>query len=114
MRTYADRLGEVSSRRYHNEERALDPTNLTDAKTILSSRGGAKAAKIAIAEMWAQASEAGEGYLPTARLSAPLRVLQALETLDVVERANDDRGRAIRFRLTHYGLDMAVRAGAEA
>lgn len=114
MRTYADRLGEMSSRRYHNEERELDPANRADAEAILSSRGGSKAAKIAIAELWAQASEAGQGYLPTARISAPLRVLTALETLLVVERATDDRGRAIRFRLTHAGLDMAAQAGAKA
>ena len=88
----------------------LDPTNRVDAKNMLASRGGEKAAKLALAELWKQANEPGEGYLPTARLSAPLRVLIALETLGVIVRATDNRGRAIRFKLSDAGLTAAVRA----
>ena len=80
-----------------------------EAKAILSSKGGGKIAKISIQELWRQANTAGQGYLPSARLSAPLRVLEALETLGVIERATDDRGRAFRFRLSDLGLEMAIR-----
>lgn len=110
MRTYADRHGERASRHHDAEDRTLDPTQPADAKRMLSTRGGGKAARHAIAQLWAQANEAGQGYLPTARLSAPLRVLTALEAVGVIERATDDRGRAIRFRLTDAGLTAALRA----
>ena len=92
------------------EDQSLDPTVPADAKRMLASRGGGKAAKIALAELWKQANEPGQGYLPTARLSAPLRVLIALETVGVIERATDDRGRAFRFKLSDAGLTAAVRA----
>jgi hypothetical protein len=116
MRTFAARQNDTAAARYEDDGETLDPTQPNDAKRMLSTRGGAKAAKIALAELWAQANEAGQGYLPTARLSAPLRVLTALETIGVIERADDDRGNAIRFRLSSYGLDMALQAekGAKA
>lgn len=110
MRTFADRQREVVTGRYADAETNLDPTKPVDAKRMLSTPGGSKAAKIALAELWKQANEAGQGYLPTARLSAPLRVLIALETVGVIERATDDRGKAIRFKLTDAGLTAAVRA----
>lgn len=110
MRTFAAYQNDTASARYEDEAENLDPTKPADAKRMLATRGGGKAARHAIAELWAQANEAGQGYLPTARLSAPLRVLTALETVGVIERATDDRGRAIRFRLTDAGLTAAVRA----
>lgn len=110
MRTFADRQAERDSGRYASEETDIDPSTLAGAKAMLSSTGGQKAAKIALAELWKQANEAGQGYLPTARISAPLRVLIALETAGVIERATDDRGNAIRFKLTDAGLTAAVRA----
>ncbi len=110
MRTFADKQNDQSSGRYDTGNDNLDPSVPADAKAILVSRGGQKAAKIALSELWKQANEAGQGYLPTARISAPLRVLIALETAGVIERATDDRGRAIRFKLTDAGLTAAVRA----
>ena len=110
MRTLADRQNERNVGRYEKENVNLDPSVKSDANAILLSQGGSKAAKIALAELWKQANEDGQGYLPTARLSAPLRVMIALETAGVVTRATDDRGRAIRFRLSDAGLTAAVRA----
>ena len=110
MRTYADRQTDINAARYDDEAVNLDPANPADAKLMLSTLGGNKAAKLALAELWAQANQDGQGYLPTARLSAPLRVLTALETVGVIERATDNRGRAIRYRLTDAGLTAAVRA----
>lgn len=87
----------------------LDPTTQEGAKAMLSSRGGKKAGQIAIAELWKATRIYNAGYLPTARISAPLRVLLALETLGLIERANDNRGRAIRFRLTPSAALMAAK-----
>lgn len=43
-----------------------------------------------------------------------LPVLRALETAGMIERATDDRGVAIRFRLTDRGLDAALTARGKA
>ena len=110
MHTYAKKLyeGDRYSGAHH------DPATAEGARLILSSHYGKQAANIAIAELWQQAHEIGGGWLPTARIGAPLHVLVSLETIGVIERANDDRGRAIRFRLTERGIDQARRAGAKA
>jgi hypothetical protein len=112
MRTLAAKMRDTGTSRYETDQsRDLDPTRLTDAKRILTTAGGAKAAKNAIGEMWAQAQRTGGGWLPTARLSAPLRVLQAMVTIGVLEQATDNDERqtvALRFRLTERGLDAAV------
>ena len=108
MHTYAKKLYEGD--RYSGARH--DPATKEGAKMILSSQHGKDTAKISIAELWKQSHEVGGGWLPTARIGAPLHVLVALETVGVIERANDDRGRAIRFRLTHRGIDMAMRKGS--
>lgn len=110
MRTFADKQRETAERRYGDDAtdtRKYDPEIAAEAKMILSSQGGKKAARFAIKDMWDQADRPGQGYLPTARLRAPLHVLRAMETLGIVERATDDRGVAIRFRLTEAGRRMA-------
>ncbi len=110
MHTYAKKLSEVD--RYSAAH--YDPATAKGARLILQSHYGKRAAKIAIAELWRQSHEIVGGWLPTARIGAPLHVLVALETVGVTERANDDRGKAIRFRLTEAGLDLALRAEGRA
>lgn len=110
MRTYADRLDELNERRYTDEAgstRHHDASTDAGAKAILSSRGGKKAAQLALAQLWEQAKQPGHGFLPTARISAPLYVLRALQTLGLIEEAEDERGKAIRFRLTFTGKQQA-------
>lgn len=108
MQTYAKHAadGDRYSGAHH------DPATKEGARLILSSHYGKRAAKISIADLWKQSHEMGGGWLPTARIGAPLHVLVALETVGVTERANDDRGRAIRFRLTDAGLDAVLAARA--
>lgn len=112
MRTLAAKMTDEATRRYAEEDASLDPTVAADAKKMLASVGGSKAAKHAIAELFAQASKPGQGWLPTARISAPMRVLMAMTTVGVLEMADDNEERetrAIRFRLTESALDMAVK-----
>lgn len=106
MRTYADRQRDLEGDRYTapSDTRHHDPKTKTGARAIVGSPGGKKAAQFALVDLWNQAEEKGQGYLPTARIRAPLYVLEALETLGSIERATDDRGRAIRFRLTEAAL----------
>lgn len=114
MRTFAARQAELNERRYSDDAsdtRHYDHTTQEGARAILSSRGGKKAAQIALAQLAAQAREPGEGFLPTARLSAPLHVLYALQTIGLIIEADDNRGRAIRFKLTAMGLAYAAKAG---
>lgn len=103
MRTFAARQRDLQEARYDDAPDA-DPATVEGAKAILSSRGGKKIAKVALGQFWEAAQQWADGYLPTAVLSAPLRVLLALETMGLIERAQDDRGVAIRFRLTMRGL----------
>jgi len=109
VRTYADRQQDVGQGRYalSSDTRDIDPSTKEGATAILSVAGAKKAAKIALDQLWKQAQEPGQGYLPTARISAPLRVLLALETLGLIEKATDDRGRAYRYRLSLEGLRQA-------
>lgn len=109
MRTFAARMRDIEERRYDDVPEA-DPTTSEGAKAILGSRGGKKAARLALATLWEAAKEWQQGYLPTARINAPLRVLDALHTIGLVEPADDDRGVAIRLRLTPLGIQMAARA----
>jgi hypothetical protein len=105
MRTLADKQEDRASGRYASGAVDIDPSTPAGAKTMLSTLGGSKAAKIALGEL---RGVEGQGYLPTARISAPMRVLVALETMGLIERANDDRGRAIRFRLTELSLKQVA------
>lgn len=109
MRTFAQRQIDLAERRYQSMEEGADPKTDKGAMLIVSSRGGKAAAKVAVGELWKAANTWAEGYLPTAQISAPLRVLEAMETLKLIERADDDRGVAIRFRLTMTGLRLAAK-----
>ena len=127
MRTFEQRQRDLACRRYDSDDQGRNEDGVTksSAQHILSSKGGKAAAKIAIGELWSEVGRTGSGYLPTARLSAPLRVLQALETVGLIERATDGgtlpltaedyeigangRGHAIRFRLSDMGLKMAMK-----
>lgn len=110
MRTFAQRQIDIAERRYQSMEEGADPKTDLGAMLIISSRGGKAAAKVAVNELWEAANTWPDGYLPTARISAPLRVLEAMETLRMIERADDDRGVAIRFRLSMTGLKLAKAA----
>ena len=45
MRTFAARQNDTAAARYEDDGDSLDPTQPADAKRMLSTRGGAKAAK---------------------------------------------------------------------
>lgn len=105
MRTFSVYQRDLQEARYTGEKH--NPEDRAGANAILSQREGKASAKRAIAELAAQAKLPGQGYLPTARLSAPLHVLVALTTVGVVEKANDDRGKAWRYRLTAQGRKMS-------
>jgi hypothetical protein len=109
MRTFAQRQIDLAERRYQSFGEGADPKTDEGAMLIIGSRGGKAAAKVAVAELWKASQEWTEGWLPTAKISAPLRVLEAMETLRLIERADDDRGRAIRFRLTTTGRRLAAK-----
>lgn len=127
MRTFAQRQRELQERRYASDQTLPDEdgTTVASAKLILTSRGGKAAAKLVLSALWKTANEYEGGYLPTAQISAPLRVLTALETVGLVERATDGgtmpltaeeyefgangRGHAIRFRLTSKGVSFALK-----
>lgn len=114
MRTFAAHQSARAARRYDDDAedtRHHDASTVRGAKLILSSKGGKAAAKLAAAALWHQANDHGEGYLPTARLHAPLHVLRAMQTMGAIEEADDERGRAIRFRLTPAGIRAARMAG---
>lgn len=82
----------------------VDPTTPEGAKLMLRSRGGKKAAGRAMVQLWRIKQRYMDGYLPTAQILAPLRVLMALELIGQVERAeNEDNQLAWRFRLTPKG-----------
>ncbi|MBL4929372.1 hypothetical protein [Fuscibacter oryzae] len=112
MRTFAAHQRDQDQGRYDDEDQLgmqHDPTTRDGAMAILSSRGGKKAAQIAILTLWRAAKDWRDGYMPTARIGAPLRVIQALENIGLVEVAEDDRGMALRFRLTPKGALMAAK-----
>lgn len=110
MRTFADRQKDLAENRYDAEDLSIDPTTPNGAKALLSSRGGKKAAQLALSTLWEAKKQWREGWLPTAKINAPLRVLEALHTIDLIEQANDDRGVAIRLRLTPKGVILAAKA----
>lgn len=105
MRTLAARQRDLAEARYDDAPDA-DPETVEGAKAILASRGGKKIAKVALGQFWDAARQWSGGYLPTAVLSAPLRVLLSMETMGLIERADDDRGVAIRFRLTPRAIRL--------
>ena len=116
MRTLAAKLNDDKNSRYADDNGGhdLDPTLLCDAKKMMSAPGAKKAAAFAIEDLLVQAGKAGQGWLPTATIRAPIRVLMALTTLGVLEMADDNAERqtiALRFRLTEKALDAAAKKG---
>lgn len=132
MRTFAAANRDRMENRYAVDDVLPEADGKTPAgaKTILASRGGKKAARHATATLWEASRKHREGFMPTARINAPLRVLEALETAGLIERAQDGghspataeeyledttrRGVAIRFRLTEFGLRVAAEKSGEA
>lgn len=114
MRTFADREKELAEGRYDgtgDDTGQHNPKTPDGARAILASRGGKKAAQLAIAELWA-AHKREQGSRRAAVnmefLSAPARVLRALETLRLIEETHDHTGLMDCFRLTESGLRAAL------
>ena len=114
MRTLSLKLKDAEQNRYAvNSHSGLEPTTRAEAALVLRSAGGSKIAKIAIKHLWDQSTKEGGGWLPTAVLEAPARVLKALELVGVIEQALDMEERdtiAWRYRLTELGLQHAIQA----
>lgn len=115
MRTFAARERDLAESRYQadaEDTRHHDPSTAEGAIAILKSKGGKAAAQHALGALWRQANQPGEGYLPTAQIPAPLHVLRALQRSGLIKEADDERGRAIRFRLSTDGVQIAAQAAA--
>ena len=126
MRTYAYRQEDLATSRYEKEADEflrLDPTNPTEAKAILASKGGRVAAKRALAQLWKANNETLSGVVKMAHISAPYKVMVALETMQLVKREEgftekdvtvDDymSRKAVRFKLTGKGKKLAAEAQA--
>ena len=121
MKSYAD--AQRHKKEYENEK---DMANLTgetkeEAKIILSSQGGKQAAKLAIATLYKASQDFREGWLATARINAPLRVLRSLELTGLIESQqqasfpttegeyalNQGRSHVIKYRLSEFGKKVA-------
>lgn len=122
MRTFAARQADLSTRRYTEDELANETGETVEsARRILVSAGGRKAARHAIRDLHRASVQFRDGWLPTAQIGAPLRVLQSLVMTGVIEKAdsaafpeteaqlaeNDGRTHAWRYRLTDTGRAMA-------
>ena len=119
MRTFAARQNDLKTNRYSDTDLMQHETGMTveSARAILVSAGGRKAAKRAIAQLYATSKAHREGWLASAALNAPVRVLQALILTGVVEQnqtvnineidAEDymraDKDWVWKFRLTELG-----------
>jgi len=130
MRTFAASQKDKMESRYSSDTALpnVDGKTKAGAKEILSSRGGKKAASHATANLWEAANKFSGGWLTTAKVNAPLRVLEALETAGLVEKAEDidlnkiqssedylgfeSRGHAWRYRLTDFGKKVASEVAA--
>lgn len=120
MKSYADALRQKNE--YENDSRMSNLTGRTkdEARIILTSRGGKNAAKLALADLYAAYVQFPDGWLVTARIRAPLRVLNALELTGLIERAEGtasfptnvaeyeaNRSHAYKYRLTEFGRQVA-------
>lgn len=114
MRTYADRERDLSEGRYASDADDIEqhnPRTPEGAKAILASRGGKKAAQLALAAIWKahKADTIGKRKaLFREHIPAPFRVLRALETMGLIEETHDDTGLLECFRLTESGLRAAL------
>lgn len=109
MRTFAARQRDIEQSRYlaEGDGAQFDPRTAEGAKGLLSTRGGKKAAQIAISEMWKAAkTRAGWGVLAD-EASAPIRILLALTTLGIAEQIEGED--APTYRLTPNGAVMAAK-----
>lgn len=125
MKTFASAQKDRLEGRYTTDDmKDVDGTSKEGAKKILSSRGGKKAAQHAIATLYAASIKYPQGYLSTAVINAPLRVLQALERTGLIEQAEDNQPMPVtteeyqkyeeaglkwawRFRLSEFGKQVA-------
>lgn len=128
MRTFAARQADLLTRRYTEDDLTQETGETVEsARRILVSAGGRKAAKLAIRDLHRASVQFRDGWLPTAQIGAPLRVLQSLALTGVIEKresaafpeteaqlaANQGRRHAWHYRLTEMGRDIArSRTGA--
>lgn len=123
MKTFAQAQKDKLESRYTSDTMPdVDGTTIKGAKAILSSRGGKKAAKHALASLYKASVDFREGWLVTAQINAPLRVLQALVCTGLIEQNdnaaefpmtesqyafNQGRSHVWRYRLTDFGKQIA-------
>lgn len=123
MRTFAARQADLDTKRYADTDLNVEEDGMTveSAKKILVSAGGRKAAKLAIRDLHDASIKFRDGWLPTAQIRAPLRVLQSLVLTGLIEKAdsadfpmteaqlveNAGRAHAWRYRLTAMGKSIA-------
>lgn len=121
MKSYAD--AQRHKKEFENDKDMANLTGATkeEARIILSSHGGKQAAKHAIATLYEASQKFREGWMPTARINAPLRVLRSLELTGLVERQqhasfptteneyalNQGRSHVIKYRLSEFGKQVA-------
>lgn len=117
MRTFADSQRDHAERSYSPEADDTsqhDPFTVQGAKAILSSRGGKKAAQLAIAAIWEIQRRNPAAQTHGDDLPAPFGVLRALETLKLIEEPREAYGLAGCFRLTSVGMAQAAKAEGRA
>ena len=121
MKSYADAIRHKREFENDKDMANLKGDTVEEARTILTSHGGKQAAKHALATLHQASIKWKEGWLPTAQINAPLRVLKALELTGVIESQqqaafpmtegeyalNQGRAHSIKFRLTALGKKIA-------
>lgn len=128
MRTFAAAQKDRLESRYTSDDMPdLEGNTVAEARTILSSRGGKKAARLALRDLYQAWQRHPEGWLPTAQIRAPLRVLNSMTLAGLIEKGegsrdiNDFRSadqhlegqhHTWRYRLSQMGRDIAQEAVA--
>lgn len=112
MVTYAERQQELINRQAHDWGIHLDVSQVKDAKILLASTGGKKAAKLAIADLYQHALKRGIDHcMVPADIGAPVRVLLALVTVGILEDGTESSEAVVRrYRLSPKGIEMAIAA----
>lgn len=121
MRTFAAAQKDRLESRYTSDDMPdLEGNTVEEARTILSSRGGKKAAKWALRDLYHAWQRYPNGWLPTAQIGAPLRVLNSLVLTGLIEQDEDARdindiqsanqSHTWRYRLTPLGRHMGQKA----
>lgn len=112
MVTYAERQQELINRQSYDWGIHLDVSQPKDAKILLASTGGKKAAQLAIADLYHHALKRGiEHCMVPADIGAPARVILALVTIGIVEDGTESLNAVVRrYRLSPKGIEMAMAA----